>query len=139
MSQETAEHFQVPAVYQVKSGKGVPEQVRVKPLDPSALFEILENHLYNVDVNAVAAAIEEKRSGDLAGSRVSRSVKIALQAAECKITHRNEPLLTTFSVYQQALLNEIDIGDLKAAKLGTAEPAIEHKQRKAFVAKFELV
>ncbi len=139
MSQQTAEHFKITAVYQVESGESVREQMRVKPLDTRTLLKVLKNHLYNVDVNAVAAAVEEKGSGNLAGTLWSCSVKVALQTAERKLTHGNKTLLAALTVYKNALLSEIHVGNLKAAQLGTAKPTIEHKQGKALVAKLELV
>ena len=54
MSQQTAEHFKITAVYQVESGESVREQMRVKPLDTRTLLKVLKNHLYNVDVNALS-------------------------------------------------------------------------------------
>ena len=46
MSQQAAEHFKVTTIDQTKGCKGVPEQMRVKPLDTAALLKVLENHLY---------------------------------------------------------------------------------------------
>ena len=139
MSQQAAEHFKIAAVNQIKGGERVPEQMRVKPLDTRALLKVLKNHLYNVDVNTAAAAVEEKRRGNLAGTLWSCSVKVALQTVERKLTHGDKPLLAAFTVYKNALLSEIHIGNLKAAQLGTAKPTIEHKQGKALVAKLEFV
>ena len=139
MSQQAAEHFKVTTIDQIKGCKGVPEQMRMKPLNTAALLKVLKSHLYNVDVNAVAAAVKEKRSGYLAGTLGSGRAKIIVHTTGGNISHRYKPLLAAFTVYKNALLSEIHIGNLKTAQLGTAKPAIEHKQGKALVAKLELV
>ena len=122
MSQQAAEHFKIAAVDQIKSSERVTEQMRVKPLDTRTLLKVLKNHLYNVDVNAVAAAVEEKGSGNLAGTLWSCSVKVALQTAERKLTHGNKPLLAAFTVYKNALLSEIHIGNLRACLVSGEVP-----------------
>lgn len=139
MPKNTAQHLQITAVHKVKRSERMPQEMRVQPLYTRLIFQILKHHFNNVIVYPVPEAIEQKRRGRFTGALIINALIVFFEKLGGSRSHWYNTLLIAFTVDQQRFLKKIHVGNLKAGKLGTAKPAIQHQKNKTLITKPEHV